>query len=157
MFNQKSASVCFAFFLALCSLTLSAQRAHVVYAEVAGNALFYSANYDVRFAKSGKGLGLRIGISPTSDGVITPVQLNYVTGEKHALEIGAGILTGFDKEVAWGYIPNASVMYRFQGARGFNFRIGWTPTFLQKGKNENSYIASNALFAWGGLSLGYRF
>jgi hypothetical protein len=38
------------------------QRAQSVYGEIGGNGILLSANYDVRFANSQKGLGLRIGI-----------------------------------------------------------------------------------------------
>jgi hypothetical protein len=59
----------FTLFTAAC-LTISAQdkeayagtRAQSVFGELGGNGLLFSVNYDTRFSRSDKGLGMRAGL-----------------------------------------------------------------------------------------------
>lgn len=143
-------------FLFITQLAFSQSRSHVFYAEALGNGIIYSLNYDVRFLASYRGLGLRIGGGVTPDDTFLPVQLNFVIGRKHALEIGGGyIITLNSKTTSKSEAnPGGCLMYRYQSDRGFNFRIGWTPSYIKVSKD--SYIKEDSLTRWLGLSLGYR-
>ena len=142
---------------------LMAQRAHVVYAEALGGGLFYSLNYDVRFKPQPGGLGARVGFTGTENILVAPFHFNYISGQKHGIELGIGftLLLNLDGDATdqsnrelW---PNAAVMYRYQGNNGLNLRVGLSP-FLPP-INNNSYLDGNRLrFAfWPAASVGYRF
>jgi hypothetical protein len=151
-------AILFALFL-LSSNLVFAQRSKIIYAELGGNALIYSLNFDTRFAHTNDGLGLKLGVSfYRTDAVVFPVQLNYVIGKKnHAAELGAGIfplisLTNNGNVFA----PSIAVVYRYQPTDNhFSFRVGWTPTFI-KG-DGGQYDFSKVFWYWPGLSLGYKF
>jgi hypothetical protein len=149
-----------AFWLLYAGMEMVAQRARVVYTEVAGSALGYSANFDVRFKKQPDGWGARLGASLIDVYCITPVQINHVSGGKHGVEVGAGFTAfiyaiykyeGPENEI-W---PSATIMYRFQGKNGLNIRAGWTPIF---NNFNNSYLTETPmLWIWPGASIGYQF
>ncbi len=66
-----------------------------VFAELGGNAIVLSANYDRRFGKKTDGLGFRVGIGysfSNDPGFFSiPVGLNYLLGKKsNFFEIGVG-------------------------------------------------------------------
>lgn len=145
-------------------LSVKAQSpAKAVFFELGGPGLA-SVNYDMRFTKSEKGIGGRIGVGGFSIGqdgnsatvVFLPVGLNYILGkdERHYFEIGAGVTPVKAKEpftdkhekfqTTFGHLD---LGYRLQPKDGgFFFRAAITPLF---GKN----------FFWpyyGGVSFGYK-
>jgi hypothetical protein len=119
---------------------LLAERA--LYAELGGPGGFLSFNYDIRFTKSNKGMGIRAGIGtlfdPYNVGVTIPVALNCLLGEKaHFFELAAGTSFYHFKEKnqdGWFNFskpsflaPFAWVGYRYQPVeRKFVFRAGFT-------------------------------
>ena len=135
-------------------------RANTLYGEIGGNGLFFSANYDFRFAKKQSGLGARAGLgffaSFIASGITIPVGLNYLSGKgPHYLESGLGATIvhftgeGFFDEVVdseTGVVAVPSVGYRYQPLdRGFTARIFISPL-----------IASSVQF-WAGISAGIKF
>lgn len=136
--------------------TIAAQADKQIYMEFLGNGiLIHSLNYDQRLTSSVDGLGFRVGVSiiyGRPSNFTFPIMLNYLVGEKHQLEIGAGILllsqrvtfsTGSDLE---GIAFSGSVMYRLNFDNGWVFRIGSTPTFDKF-----------SLPYWAGISMGRKF
>ena len=143
--------------------TVSQTHPNSLYFEALGNGILYSINYDRMINEN---FGGRIGImylpefgiifSSIENLVMMPVMLNYFVGEKHKLELGAGIVySSFDKgdlfkfeaEGKSGVVGTATIGYRYQKPEGgFLWRIGFTPFF------------SNEVFVpSGGISLGYSF
>lgn len=137
-------------------------RAQAVYAELGGNGLLLSLNYDVRFANVQNGFGARAGLGFIADpfgdatGVTIPVGLNYLIGNnRNFCEVGAGAtfysLKGtslFDVDVNESsilFIP--SIGYRYQSAsKGFIGRVAITPI-----------VAKGGSAFWVGISAGYKF
>jgi hypothetical protein len=139
----------------------STGSAQSIYAELGGNGIFFSVNYDFRFAQSQKGLGMRVGLGyapGTNDGVITiPLGINHLAGTApHFFESGLGITyikTVKGSDILSGLSGSCLVPgigYRLQpGQRGFLFRITISPLVpLQAGGKT---------FFWGGIGLGYKF
>jgi hypothetical protein len=136
-----------------------------IFIELGANGAFLSLNYDTRFTKTGKGLGIRAGIGfiPGFDIIflkiptilIIPVALNYLAGRgPHYFEGGVGLtyataksyLFGEEENVsAFAFIPSAG--YRYQPLKkGFTGRAVISP-----------YINSGGFQFFGGVSGGYRF
>ena len=124
------------------------------FAEVLGNGLLFSVNYDLRLVKN---IGARVGIgyvgSTDGDGGIltVPVMGNVLLGKNgRYFEVGAGISyisgTGdfFDNESS--ILGTMSFMYRRQPEDGgFMWKIGLTP-----------FIAEGVFIPyWGGVGIGY--
>lgn len=164
------------------STTLTAQAAprpaeNAVYAEVGGQGLFYTVNYE-RFIRPDMGIRIGFGaisVSATaSDGMSTatagatlaaaPVMFDYLGLHKgaSALELGAGVdllYTGGSASVPGSSVmasgltpvPTATIGYRYSSPTGgFVFRAGYTPLFFVTTQQKS--VAS-----WGGMSFGYRF
>lgn len=141
------------------------ERGRGVYAEIFGNGLLYSFNYDQRFAKRLDGLGYKVGLSYLSvngSGAATfPFGLNYLLGKNgkyFELGLGGTYLIGFDgqntfasgddRTVEDGLIGNMSIGYRNEPVDGgFLFRATLTPLF--------GYGVFWPLYA--GVSFGYAF
>jgi hypothetical protein len=95
---------------------------HTVYAELAGNGIPVSANYDYLHAS---GFGARIGVGLSGfdhqDGISVPATCHYILGDITQVEFGLGVVfRGLTNEVfpvssvAFRYHPNESGMfYRF--------------------------------------------
>jgi hypothetical protein len=137
-----------------------AQRSKIAYLELGGNGIFYSLNYDTRFSNTNNGLGGRLGVSfYGNDGIVFPLQLNYVIGNKnHGLEIGAGIYTYFHTKTPFNDVvfPSGVVAYRYQPTdKHFSFRAGWMPTFAKGSGRDLDFSALG--WYWAGLSFGYKF
>jgi hypothetical protein len=144
-------------------------KASTIFLEIGGNAIVYSLNYDRRFFHHNKGLGGRIGISYVpkfghggSPFLVLPVGVNYLVGETHCLELGAGATFEFEQ----GYTPDQniyfvpSVGYRFQPVnKSFSFRLFFSPFFGEKYYTVNSSgeRKERTVRPWGGLSVGFRF
>lgn len=136
-----------------------------IYAELLGNGLLYSLNYDHKLFNhlsariggmyagglEGEALGEDISL------LLVPVMANYLVGNGSSrLEIGAGLSFGYASgnwagagELSGGGLAGftSTVGYRLQPTDGgFLFRIGFTPTFL-----------GGEVFPLLGLSLGGTF
>ncbi len=131
---------------------------NAVYAELLGNGLIMSFNYDTRLA--GK-LGGRVGlgyVGGKGSSILTvPVLANYLLGKNgRYFEIGAGItyLSAatdlFDDESNSGstVLGAFSLMYRNQPVDGgFMWKIGFAPVIA-----EGVFVPY-----WVGVGLGYAF
>lgn len=142
---------------------------NVLFAELGGNALLYSLNYERFFFDD---VSLRMGfeyfsvgasagsVSESASLTMVPIMVDYfgVGGTDHKLELGIGLLpvifsgaasiggaSATESGVAFG--GTATVGYRYvPHDGGFMFKIGFTPVFGLGG------------FApWGGLGLGVVF
>jgi hypothetical protein len=147
---------------------------NTVFAEVLGNGLLYSINYERRVVLSGIDLGLRGGASfftykvakDEGTGNLTlatfPLVVSaYFGPPRHKLQLGIGatwlyVSTSTDNtgtkfsggEDGLGLAATAVVGYRYvPPGGGFTFGAGFTP-LVRTGKG---------VLAWGGLSGGYAF
>ncbi len=136
-----------------------------VYAELFGNGILYSFNYDQRFEQRLDGLGFRVGASYVAvdgDGVATfPVGLNYLLGKNGKyFELGVGgtygigfdssntFASGDDRTTDDEFIGTMTIGYRREPTDGgFLFRVALTPFF------------GNGVFwpFFAGVSFGYAF
>jgi hypothetical protein len=131
---------------------------NAIYLELGGNGLIYSLNYDYRFNTD---WSARAGVMylPIEDVTLTivPIIANYLYGNNHMLEIGAGIAyvgisfeTDDDEFFSFsgsGVVGTGTFGYRYQKVDGgFVFRAGITPIF-----------GAGGFLPWAGLSLGYAF
>ena len=147
----------------------SKQAKNNVYLEFAGNAFFYSFNYEHHMGKNIYGrLGFSFGTVRTElaggrerkDGTLItiPLMINFLSGENaHHLELGAGLTPFIYSEenpdndifdVSGSTVLFSSVIgYRYQKPEGgFLFKLGFTP------------LTNFKVFApWAGISLGYSF
>lgn len=143
---------------------------NAIYAEIGGNALLYSLNYDRRLqdnvtarvgfmyvaAEGQDASGDRVDVSVA----FFPLMMNLLVGTGSGrFELGAGPVLGMasgeaetldegDVELsAFGLAAFATTIgYRYQPVHGgFLFRAGLTPFY------------SNGFMLWGGLSFGYAF
>lgn len=141
-------------------------QAKSVYFELGGPGLA-SLNYDMRFQKTEKGFGGRIGIGGFSvndvgdkvSAIFLPIGVNYLLGkdERNYFEIGGGITPVFISAKASGNsdgdnftstFGHLNFGYRLQPKNGgFLFRAGIVPIF-----NKNGFIPY-----YFGLSFGYKF
>ena len=142
---------------------LRAQR-NAVYAEALGNGILYSFNFDRRFKDKPDGFGFRLGanlIPSSGNELVTfvPAQLNYIIGNQHALELGAGVVYSYQREANENrnyLFPNAALMYRFQSKRNFLIRAGLAPTFPPK-ESPDAILPSKIFWFIPGISVGFRF
>ena len=176
-FSMKRSVMCLLLLGALPLRSGSAQPAerryteNCVYAELFGQGILYSLNYEHRFVPSLSG---RIGFTSWSmplffglgggriDFLGVPVMMNYLTGEGSGhLELGAGIIvcrasahaewfweepTGIVTEET-KVLGTATIGYRYQPSRkGMLFRIGFAPIFN-----------SRRVLPTGGISAGWAF
>lgn len=150
---------------------------NVVFAELAGNGLAYSVNYERLFDDSG--FGLRVGfsylsvsagggsggssVSVKNTWVTFPILANYYVGSaNHKLQLGLGATLlyvtseGRSSDVFGsvdGFVPlpTAAIGYRYVPAHGgFNFGIAFTPLFIPGGE-------SRSFLPWPGIGLGAVF
>ena len=141
-------------------------RAQNVFIEIGAAGLFYSANYDTRFAQQRDGLGGRLGVGTWhSNGttfITTPFQLNYlVGGRSHFFEDGAGatylhlsepyfgnpLIGNNPKLINSTVLPTTTIGYRYQPFNGgLNLRASFNPMLL-----EGTFIP------YFGASAGYAF
>lgn len=104
-----------------------------IYAELLGTAGFYSINYDRRFKASEKnnGLGIRAGVGYFDNIWYVPVQLNYLIGKNHFLELGIG--TRF-----------ATAEFDFGNGRysGFNTSLVGSTKYRYQSKNKHFFLSA---------------
>jgi hypothetical protein len=152
---------------------------NVLYAEIAGNAGFYSINYE-HFLRPDAAIRagfMYMSMSATagsSSAKVTwaavPVMFEYfgVHSGSHALELGLGLsmnyLSGMSTSDgatagAEGITPigTATIGYRYSNPTGgFVFKAGYTP-LIAISAPENAGPDYSRVFHWGGMSFGYRF
>jgi hypothetical protein len=135
-------------------------NASQVYLELLGPGIFYSLNYDGRFAKMENGFGFRVGLGGAGGNgggyLAVPAQLNYLLGNNgQYLELGAGatfLTAGVDvlddEESGSTVIGTATIGFRKQpfGKKGLTWRLAFTP-----------FVGEFGFLPWGGASIGYRF
>lgn len=132
----------------------------VIYGEIGGVGGIYSINYDRRFkdTASNNGLGFRAGFSAIFGIFAVPVQLNYLIGRRHYLELGLGATIASDMyDQSFGRFGGtnasgtASIKYRFQALdQGLFFNIGGDIFFAGGLLNDTSVV-------WAGAGIGYTF
>ncbi len=142
--------------------TVTDRPPQAVFAEIFGRSIFFSLNYDRRFAKKLDGLGFSVGagyILTNNIGLFSlPVTLNYLLGNNGKyLEVGAGAsyfnrrISNFDGLVnnnGSSLIGTMTIGYRSQPIKGgFMFRVGINPFFL-----KNNFIPYYPY-----VSFGYTF
>ena len=137
------------------------KNASNVFGELGGNGLFFSANYDFRFSKTQKGLGMRMGLGffgGSDGGILTvPVAINNLSGRApHYLEIGLGYtyasFTSSDDffDGASGGVLVPSIGYRYMPlGKGFTGRVVLSPLINVSG--------GGGWLMFGGISGGYKF
>lgn len=122
-------------------------------AQLAGGV--YSINLDSRISQSK--LGFKLGFSLHKQNVLYllfPLEINYVIGKKHGLEIGAGVTSFIDwdgfgsSSDEFQYLPSLTLVYRFQSQGPLNIRLGITS--LYEFIDEDIHLHPT-------LSVGYRF
>lgn len=126
------------------------QRAQSVYGELGGNGILFSANYDVRFANSQKGLGARIGVGYLIYVFTFPVALNYLVGRSPNLfEAGIGYTYATDTFNDHASAAVFSAGYRYQPLdNGFTARVFISPLM-------DTEFGDVYFFA--GVSFGFKF
>jgi hypothetical protein len=147
-----------------CIYATAQTPAKAIFFELGGPGVA-SINYDMRFTKSEKGIGGRVGIGGFSLGtsgdrvsaIFIPLGVNYLLGkdEKHYFELGGGVTPVFIKddfssnsETFKSTFGHLNFGYRLQPKEGgFFFRASINPVF-GKGFFTPYY---------GGVSFGYKF
>jgi len=150
-------------FSVIMAIKLSAQepsRRNTAYAEMMGNGIILSANYERQLTKT-PGVGVHLGIGLGGYGPAIPMGVKYlleIGNQKSYLETGLGFTLAErgvwdtdhqnepgSKKYKAALIP--SVGYRYQARSGFICRINYTPVFTNW-DNRPVYF---------GLSFGWRF
>lgn len=143
----------------------------VVFAELAGDGLTLTANYDMRLKRNrNDGFGIRAGAGMVPDKyfddyITVPLGINYIVGQrKHGFETGLGItllynvsgnenfFIDLDADEAHPKLTSAEMLtigYRYQATRGLMLRA--TNSFMYIGKG---YFYPPL---WPGISIGYSF
>jgi hypothetical protein len=144
--------------MAPCAAAQNVERTakNVIYAEVGGNAITLSVNYE-RFMTHN--LAVRVGVNAFGAIVvedepsvfIVPVMLTLVSGRSssHAeIGLGARFSSGDILDMGLdGVYPTGTLGYRYQRPEGgFVARAGFTPILM-----------ADAVWPWIGLSIGYAF
>jgi hypothetical protein len=129
-----------------------------VYVELGGPGIIYSFNYDRRFNKSDKGLGMRAGFGAIfaggEGGFAFPIGLNYLTGRQgNYFEVGGGasVVTTADLFEGAGVYGFMTAGYRRQAfkKKGVTWRVAFNPLlFFEEGFSFIPFF---------GASVGYRF
>lgn len=163
---MRSLIIVFAFLVFSSSSLLAQKRAnnsthqHTLYAELAGQSLGFSFNYDFRFKDQQQGWGARAGLGLVVYGgtefISVPVGINYISGRNGKyFELGAGATMGkgiFFHSNDFGVVGTFCVGFRVQPEDGgFNFRANLNPSF---GSNDDGVFFVPFV---PGISLGYTF
>lgn len=156
------------------------QAANAVYAELGGNAAWYSLNYE-RYVQ--KDMSLRAGFSYMSisasagdasagaSWLSLPIMFNYlgIGAGNHALELGAGLnfmhfsgeaSAGGSSAEGQGFTPMGTLTIGYRRASsdgGFVFRAGYTPLIAFSSTPNEINSDGTFIFHWGGVSFGARF
>lgn len=142
---------------------LFGQRDKLIYAEGMGAGIIYSFNYDMRFWNATYGPGFRIGTGVAAGreafSIFLPTHLNWVLGNRHALEIGAGLVSILGKkssESNFYFYPSAALVYRYTGDKGLSFRVGLNPTLISK-DSDYAFLSHHVFWFWPAISIGFAF
>jgi hypothetical protein len=159
---MKYSIIIFTIFLSF--ITFAQSPAKSVFFELGGPGLA-SVNYDMRFTKSEKGIGGRVGLGGFSitdfdervSFLFVPIGINYLMSkdEKNYFEVGTGFTPVIasskfdnDKESFTTTFGHLTFGYRLQPKNGgFTFRAHMTPVF-----GKGFFIPY-----WASLSFGYKF
>lgn len=132
--------------------------AQQVYVELGGPGIIYSFNYDRRFNKTDKGLGMRAGFGAIfaggEGGFTLPVGINYLAGRQgNYFELGGGasVVTTEDVFEGAGVYGFLTAGYRRQAykKKGVTWRVNFNPLVFFEG--------GFSFIPWFGASVGYRF
>lgn len=129
-------------------------RKNATYIELGGWAFWYSLNYEHRISladnhRLGLGGGLML-MPPTKDAsLLAGLHLNYLLGKTHNLEIGITPSVFFGEEKEFYFSPR--IGYRYEGPKGFLFRLGTSPSVLT---HDSSGLS---MLSWAYLTFGYTF
>lgn len=131
-------------------------RPNAVYFELAGNAFFYSLNYERSFYCSEKitpflrgGLFMvRFTLTPKKDAILVSEAGIRIGSPKHALDLSLGYsnVLGYPDDYLLGRLG-----YRFQGKRGLFLRLA-PLMYIQRINRDGVFNG-----AWWGASFGYAF
>lgn len=129
---------------------LTSKRAQSVYGELGGNGILFSANYDVRFTKSQKGFGARVGVGYIANILTLPVGINYLAGRSaNFFEGGVGYTYLSDSYEDHASAIVLSAGYRYQPAsNGFTARVFISPLIDTQ---------TGDFVGFAGVSFGYKF
>ena len=126
----------------------------LLYLELGGNAIFWSANIEARFKSTEKlGWGFRLGAGGIGEtAAFIPLGVNYVFGKQsspHHFVGGTGVTFLADFEENSGQLLGLfNFMYRFMPVHdGLTFHIGFTP-YMDKRFNWRP---------WFGIGIGRSF
>jgi hypothetical protein len=137
---------------------------NLVFAEVGGNGIFYSVDYERLLGDGAYSIRAGLGFVRLKPGTATasvftlPVLANYYLGGRdHKLQLGAGItfisVSGTQRDSVVGVTgfvpaPTFAVGYRYLPAHGgFTFFAGVTPLLIP-GRTGGAFLP------WAGMSLG---
>ena len=145
-----------------------------IYAEIGGNGVLYSINYE-RLFKLSKLFNVtsRIGYGYTDNFNFNKLKTNSIpfeinglfslSKEKHFIEIGSGVTYMYIEDQStessnFGTLIYAARLgYRYQKPNGgIMYRIGITPLYDFYSDQQN-LVKSNTWFIFGGISIGYNF
>lgn len=127
-------------------------RKNSFYTEIMGNAGLISINYERLLPLGVKtGLGFRIGTG-TAEAWTGLVEVNFIYGQdRNYLETGIGYTDAFDYPDQWCSIK---LGYRYQGTRGFLFKIA--PMYIYNFERlKGNFDVFGGI--WAGASFGYSF
>jgi|GEM_PF-1415150 len=131
-----------------------------IYGELLGTGGIYSINYDRRFKASLKanGLGIRVGVAYFEGIGFMPIQLNYLIGKNHFLELGIGTKLATAKlDIGNGRFGDfnvstvASTKYRYQSKDNHLFFSLGIDLFMTGGALNRSGPL------WPSVALGFSF
>ena len=133
---------------------------NAVYAEVGGNAYYYSLNFERKLPRQ---FAARIGIGTVPETLIVPALTGKLFGKgSHMLEAMAGLAYVYLRHQVEGVdnrhqlVGTAFMGYRFEKREGrLLFRAGWTPHL--RIHDTYSPFKNNSFSHWMGIAFGYRF
>ncbi|MEJ7779649.1 MAG: secretin and TonB N-terminal domain-containing protein [Daejeonella sp.] len=141
---------------------VTGRRNKSVFVELLGNGALISGNFDMRLKPDrNDGFGIRAGAGLSGKYITVPLGLNYIVGKKRSgFETGIGITpaiyTGANPQDLIGD-PNGSKRLDAAGFLSAGYRLQSTNGFMLRANAAVAFTRSYFVFAWPGLSLGYRF
>ena len=129
MKHLNSVPVVILLMIASVSVSQQCYSQQSIYAELLGNGIALSVNYDYVYSN---GLGWRAGVGLATfdreNGASIPVTFHYVLGATHQVEFGLGMVySGMDSDV----YPISSIAYRYRSdVPGVLFRLAANPLRL---------------------------
>lgn len=127
-------------------------RRNSVFLELGGQGVFTSINYERKVGD----FGIRAGLMGFMLVTGIPVGINYLVGNRHALEIGIAGLCWNARSTSEPFEDlsiTTNLGYRFTSNGGFLFRIGFTTISNVTHWRDRE----TRLFPWAGMSIGHSF